>query len=172
MKSRLIAVIVLLVVAGLAFGLVYQRRQSPRAKQEKLVEQFITILPDSLSNDHILEIRQMFYVLRERAAKGDVKPETATLIVKEMEEYIERGHITPTNLIHFMAEVGYATYKDDPRYNLSDGSIDHPELNPKTGMVKLGFDSTQYDSSFWSEYKVWKKQHDEEFSDSASGPVH
>jgi hypothetical protein len=169
MKTRM--VVLLVVVAGLAGGLAYQRRQSPQARQERLVERFIAILPDSLSSDHIAEIRQMFYTLRERAALGAVKPETLAGITQELEEHVARGRITASNLVHFMAEVGYATYKDDPHYNLSDGSIDHPVLNPKAGRVTLGFDSTQYDSAFWAEYREFEKAHREEFSDSASGPV-
>jgi hypothetical protein len=169
MKIRL--AIVVLVVAGLAFALVYQRRQSPFAKQEKLVEQFITILPDTLSNDHILEIRHLFYVMRERTKSGAVKPETLAEITRKLEGHVEHGRITASSLVTFMAEVGYATYKDDPRYNLSDGSVDHPVLNPEASMVKMRFDSTQYDSAFWAEYKEFEKLHGEEFSDSASGPV-
>jgi len=38
-------------------------------------------------------------------------------------------------------------------------------------MVSVDFDSTQYDSAFWAEYKEFEKTHHEDFSDSASGPV-
>jgi hypothetical protein len=172
MKPRRLAILLIAVTAvGLAVGLVYQRRQSPRAQQEKRVEQFIAILPDSLSNDHILEIRKMFYVLYDRAALGKVKPETLAAITTELDSHIQRGHITATNLVHFMAEVGYSTYKDEPHYNLSDGTVDNPVLNPQSAPVKLGFDSTQYDSEFWAGYKEFEKAHREDFSDSASGPV-
>jgi len=172
MKPRRLAILLIAVTAvGLAVGLVYQRRQSPRAKQDKLVEQFIAILPDSLSDDHIIEIRKMFYVLNDRADLGKVKPETLAAINKELEGHVQRGRITATNLVHFMAEVGYSTYKDEPRYNLEDGSVDHPVLNPNSARVTLGFDSTQYDSAFWAGYKEFEKAHREDFSDSASGPV-
>jgi len=126
MKPRRLAILLIAVTAlGLVVGLVYQRRNSPRAKQDKLVEQFIAILPDSLSDNHIVEIRKMFYVLQDRAALGKVKPGTVTAITEELEAHVQRGRITATNLVHFMAEVGNATYKDEPRYNLSDGSVDH-----------------------------------------------
>ncbi len=172
MKPRRLAIVLLAVTAvGLAVGLVYQRQQSPRAKQDRMVEQFVAILPDSLSDNHIIEIRKMFYVLYDRAALGKVKPETLAAISKELESHVQRGHITATNLVHFMAEVGYSTYKDEPRYNLDEGSVDHPVLNPKAGMVKLGFDSTQYDSAFWAGFEEYKKAHREDFSDSASGPA-
>ena len=172
MKPRRLAILLVAVTAiGLAAGLVYQRRQSPHAKQDKLVEQFIAILPDSLSNDHVLEIRKLFYVLYDRAELGKVKPETLAGVTQELETHIQRGHITATDLVHFMAVVGHSTYKDEPHYNPEDGSVDHPVLNPKAGMVSLGFDSTQYDSAFWAEFEEFKKAHREEFSDSASGPA-
>ena len=103
--------------------------------------------------------------------KTKFKPETLNAITMELEAHVARGHITPTDLVHFMAEVGHATYKDEPRFNPPDGSGDHPVLNPNAAMVKIGFDSTQYDSAFWAEYREFEKAHREEFSDSASGPV-
>lgn len=159
MKQRLVAALVFLVVAGLAAGLVYQHRQTPEAQREKLVERFIAILPDSLDNNHILEIRQLFYTLRERARIGSVKPETIEAVDAELRDYVKQGHITAHDLIHFMAEVGYDTYKDDPRYNLPDSSVDQPELNPKSAMVGMRFDSTQYDSAFWAQFREWKRTH-------------
>jgi len=53
MKQRMLALIVLVAVGALVFGIVWQRRESPQAKRERLVEQFIAALPDSLDNDHI-----------------------------------------------------------------------------------------------------------------------
>jgi hypothetical protein len=159
MKQRLVAALVFVVVAGLAAGLVYQHRQTPEARREKLVEQFIAILPDSLDNNHILEIRQLFYMMRERAKLGTVKPETIEAIDSKLQDYVKQGRITPHDLIHFMAEVGYDTYKDDPKYNLPSGEVDHPELNPKSAMVSMRYDSTQYDSTFWSDFRQWKRTH-------------
>jgi hypothetical protein len=159
MKQRILAALVFLAVAGLAAGLVYQHRQTPEARREKMVEQFVAILSDSLDNDHILEIRQLFYTMRERARLGKVKPETMHAIDSELEGYVKRGHISPPGLVHFMAQVGYDTYKDDPHYNLPDGSVDNPELNPGSAMVSMRFDSTQYDSTFWREFRQWKRTH-------------
>lgn len=167
MKQRILALVVLVVVGALAFGIVRERRESPQAKRERLVEQFIAVLPDSLGNDHILEIRQLFYVLYQRADQGEVKPETAQELTDKLAGYVEKGRITPTDLVHFMAEVGYGTYKDDPRYNLEDRSVDHPILNPNSAMVSLRWDSTQYDSAFWAEFNEWRKNHGGEFADTA-----
>jgi len=70
---------------------------------------------------------------------------------------VKKGHIHQKELIHFMAEVGYSTYKDDPKYTLADGSNDNPILNPNSSRVSMKFDSTQYDSAFWADFKKWKK---------------
>jgi len=156
MKQRLIGLVVILAVVALAAGIVYQRRESEQGRRERLVEQFITLLPDSLDNDHILEIRQLFYVLYQRADQGIVKPETEKELTAKLSDYVKAGHITSTELVHFMAEVGYGTYKDEARYNPT-ASVDHPVLNPKASTVSLGFDSTQYDSAFWADFKEWKK---------------
>jgi len=161
MKPRLVAILVLLVVCAIAATLVWQRGKSPVVQQEKLVEQFIAILPDSLQNDRVLEVRQLFYTLRERAATGAVKPETLDDITAKVQAYVDKGAITGRELVLLMADVGYSTYKDDPRYNLEDGSVDHPELNPSSAMVTMGFDSSQYDSAFWSDFEQFKKDHPE-----------
>jgi hypothetical protein len=165
MKQRLIALTVFVLVAALAAGLAWQRRESPQARRERLVEQFIAVLPDSLGNDHILEIRHLFYILYQRADQGQVRPETLRELDDKLAGYVEKGRIAPNELVHFMAEVGYGTYKDEPRYNLEDKSVDHPVLNPQSAMVGVRFDSTQYDSAFWAEFEEWKKDHAGEFSD-------
>jgi hypothetical protein len=158
-KERIIAglVIAALVVGAAVF--LYQKQASPRAQRDKLVEQFITILPDSLDANHIAEIRKLFYTMWEREKLGKVKPETTQAIVNELAEYVKKGKINQKQLIHFMSEVGYSTYKDDKKYNLPDGSNDNPILNPNSSHVSLRFDSTQYDSAFWADFKKWKKEH-------------
>ena len=159
MKQRLVGFVVILAVVALAAGIVYQRRESAQGRREKLVEQFISILPDSLDNDHILEIRQLFYTFYQRFDQGVVKPETEKDLAAKLAGYVKAGHVTPKELVHFMAEVGYGTYKDDSHYNPDSSSVDHPELNPNAGRMSLGFDSTQYDSAFWADFKEWKKTH-------------
>lgn len=160
--NRWIAGIVLLVgVAALAAGVVWKHHESPQAKHERLVRQFLAVLPDSLDSEHRLEIQQLFYMFYLRADKGEVAKKDVAAITHELESHIRAGHITASNLVHFMAEVGYTTYKADKRFNLEDGSIDNPELNPKAAMIPLKFDSTQYDSAFWADFKKWKKEHPE-----------
>ena len=154
-KERLIAIIVILALGAGVAVLVVQKQRSPRATRERMVEQFIAILPDSLDNDHILEIRQLFYQFYEREKLGKVKPETGAMITDKLAAYVEKGRIVPHELVRFMAEVGYNTYKDEQRYN-EDSTVDHPILNEKE-TVSIRWDSTQYDSTFWADFKKWKK---------------
>lgn len=157
MKERIIAVVVILAIAAGVGILIKQKRSTPEATRERMVEQFIAIVPDSLDDAHILEIRQMFYTLSEREKLGTVKPETGADIDAKLAAWVEKGTISPKELIHFMAEVGYSTYKDEERYNLSDGSVDHPILNPSSSNLSMQFDSTQFDSTFWADFEQWKK---------------
>jgi hypothetical protein len=161
MRDRIIAVVVILAIAAGAALLVQQKRKSPTATRERMVEQFIAILPDSLGDDHILEVRQLFYTMREREKIGKVKPETMNEIDGKLAGWVEKGAIGPRELVHFMAEVGYSTYKDDEKYNLSDGSVDHPVLNPNSALIPIGFDSTHVDSTVWADFEKWRKENPE-----------
>lgn len=156
-NRRIIALIVFIALGAGLFVLVSRQRQSPEATRARMVEQFVAILPDSLSDDHILEIRQLFYTFTEREKLGKVKPATSADIDAKLASWVEKGNIGPKELVYFMAEVGYGTYKDEPRFNLPDSSVDHPILNPRSAMVSLDFDSSQFDSTFWSEFEQWKK---------------
>ena len=161
MKERIIAVIVIVAIAAGVGILVKQKRATPDASRARMVEEFIATLPDSLDDDHILEIRKMFYTFSEREKMGKVKAGTSAHIDSTLAAWVERGKIGPKELVHFMAEVGYSTYKDEERYNLSDGSVDHPILNPKSSNVSMQFDSTQFDSTFWADFEQWKKDNPE-----------
>ncbi len=158
MKNRIIALVVIVAIAAGAALLVQQKRKSPTATRERMVEQFIAILPDSLDDNHILEIRQLFYTLREREKIGKVKPETMAAIDDELAAWVDKGQIGPKDLVHFMAEVGYSTYKDDEKYNLSDGSVDHPVLNPNSALIPTRFDSALVDSAQWADFQKWRKE--------------
>ena len=157
-KDRIIGLVVILAIVAGAALLVQQKRKSPTATRERMVEQFIAILPDSLDDNHILEIRQLFYTLRERDKIGKVKPETMAAIDEELAAWVEKGKIKPNELVHFMAQVGYSTYKDDEKYNLSDGSVDHPVLNPNSALIPTRFDSTNVDSATWADFQKWRKE--------------
>ena len=160
MKVRLIAFIIVASLA-LGIGMLGCGKKSSRAHNEQLVEQFIKILPDSLDDAHIAEIRKLFYVMWERDQLGKVKPETLEETTNELAAYVKKGSINQRELIRFMALVGYNTYKDDKKYNLADGSNDNPILNPNSAKVSMTFDSTQYDSAFWADFKQWQKDNPE-----------
>lgn len=161
MNQRILGVILIVAVAAGIGAFIYQRQHSPSVQRDRLVEEFIAILPDSLDNQRILEIRKLFYMLYEREKLGKVKPETSAEITNKLAGWVQAGRIEQKDLIYFMAEVGYNTYKDEEKYNLPDGSNDNPILNPKSAMVTLAHDSTQYDSTFWADFEKWKKEHPE-----------
>ncbi len=160
MKQRLIAFLVIVALAAGA-GLVSCGKHSSRGQREKLVEQFVKILPDSLDAAHIAEIRKLFYTMWEREKLGKVKPETIQETTDELAGWVKKGKINQKELIRFMAQVGYNTYKDDKKYMLPDGSNDNPILNPNSSRVSVKFDSTQFDSEFWAGFEKWKKEHPE-----------
>jgi hypothetical protein len=157
MSRRLIAFAIIVALAA-SVSVFSCSKNTQRAQREKLVEQFIAILPDSLDDAHISEIRKLFYTMWEREKIGKVKPETIKETTDELAGWVKKGKINSGELIHFMALVGYNTYKDDKKYRLADGSNDNPILNPEGSKVSLGFDSTQYDSAFWADFKRWKKE--------------
>lgn len=170
MRNRAVGIVVFLVVAAIAAGLTWQRREAPAARQDRMVRAFLAVLPDSLPSEHRLEIQQLFHVFYTRAGRGEVPGEDVDRITNEMARHTERGRITASELVRFMADVGYTTYKSDPRYNVEDGSVDHPVLNPEAAMYPARFDSSKYDSAFFSDYERWKKENYPEMSDSTAAP--
>ncbi len=171
MRARLLGIAVLLAIAAIVAGIAVQRRETPQAQRDDLVAHFVAVVSqDDTKGDDLQEIHQLFYLFYGRAEEGKVAPKDVDYITNKLAGYVKQGHISRKELDYFMAEVGYTTYKNDPRYN-PDSTVDHPVLNPKAGMVKVGFDSTQFgDSTFWKEFREWKKTQDEEFSDTARAP--
>lgn len=164
MKQRIAGIVLFLVAGGIVAGVLWQRHESPASQQDRMVRAFLAVLPDSLPSEHRLEIQQLFHLFYLRAGRGEVPKEDVERITRELARHTERGRITATNLVHFMADVGYSTYKGDPRYNLSDQSVDHPILNPESALYPLfpvRFDSTRYDSAFWADFEKWRKEHPE-----------
>jgi hypothetical protein len=161
MKERIIAILVIVALGAGIAALVAQKRKTPEATRARMVEQFIAMLPDSLGNERILEIRQLFYTMSEREKLGKVKPETAAEIDRKLAGWVEKGRINAKDLVYFMAEVGYSTYRDDKTLTLPDGSNDNPILNPRSSNVSMRFDSTRFDSTFWREFEQWKKDNPE-----------
>jgi hypothetical protein len=172
MRSRILGIVVLIAIVGIVATLVLQRRSAPEAQRDDLVAKFVALVADSVhGGDDLQEIHQLFYTFYGRADAGKIARADVDAITDKLAKYVSEGRITRKELDYFMAEVGFTTYKGDPRYN-PDSTVDHPVLNPNAAMVKVGFDSTLYgDSTFWSEFEEWKKEHGEEFSDTARAPL-
>ena len=169
MKTRLFGVVVIVAVVIVVAVIATQKRESPQHQRDDLVAQFVALIADSVhGGDDIQEIHLLFNQFYGRAEMGKVAKEDVDYITNQLASYVDQKYITRKELDRFMAEVGYRTYKGDPRYN-PDSTVDHPVLNPEAGMVKIGFDSTQFDSTFWREFEEWKKDQGE-FSDTATPP--
>ncbi len=159
MKHRLSAVVFFLVMTTIALGLACQKGDADTSRRGRLVRGFVAILPDSIDSERRLEVEQLFNMFYQRADRGLVAPADVERIDAELARYVDRGRIIPTDLVHFMADVGYTTYKGDPRYNLPDSSVDHPILNPSSAMYSMRFNTNDYDSAFWADFDKWRAQY-------------
>lgn len=148
--ATILAIVVL--IGGLVGAISWDRYNTTDRKRDRLVDGFVAILPDSLDDQHIKEIRQLFDRFWVGANTGQVVPEDVELITETVKQYVESGHINPDELVYVMAQVGYYTYKKNPRYNLPGGEVDHPVLNPDAAAATL------VDSTFWLEFEEWKRQ--------------
>ena len=170
MKTRLFGFAVILAIVAIVAGIVVKKRESPQHHRDDLVAQFVALVADSVhGGDDLQEIHLLFNQFYGRAEMGKIAKEDVDFVTNSLARYVNKHHITRKELDVFMAEVGFRTYKGDPRYN-PDSTVDHPVLNPEAGMVQLGFDSTTFDSTFWKEFEEWKKDHQGEFADTATPP--
>jgi len=144
MRGAILGFVILLLVGAAVAGFMWKQRQSPEVSREQLVAQFVSILPDSLDNAHRDEINGLFKMLWYRTDRGLVAPVDLDSIMVELRHYVDAGSISSKDLVHLMAEVGYKTYKGDPRYNLPSGEVDHPILNPRSAMIELRPDTTGF----------------------------
>lgn len=153
--NKLIVLVLALLLAAVLAGVVMIRQQAdPAADRTRLIAAFMTTLPDSLDQqrrDEIAGLLDNFFV---HADRGDVAPRDVDEIVDKVEHFVELGTITADSLVYLMAQVGYYTYKMDPRRNLATGEVDHPVLNPEAGSMQV-----RPDSAFWAEFEEWQKTH-------------
>lgn len=132
-----------LVVVSIALGLCVESCvNSPTKKRKQLAKRFVACVPDSLGDDHRREIVQLLDTFWARADMGEVYMEDVQEIDARLQHYADAGRITGEQLLHLMAKVGYYTYRKDPRYNLPDGVVDHPTLNPDAALIQFGADSS------------------------------
>jgi len=138
-KKLTLAILVFWAVSAVLSG---SCARSPSAEGRALSKRFLAVLPDSLDLAHRQEIKGLLETFWQRVEQGDVLPEDAREVTQKLRGYIEGGRIPGQELLHFMALVGYYSYRKDPRYNLPDGVVDHPTLNPNAALVRFSPDST------------------------------
>jgi len=151
MRQTILAIAAIIVVAGIVGGILWQQRNSPEAKRERLIERFLAVLPDSIDAERRNEIRGLMDTMWARADRGKVAIEDIDEVIKKMEYYIDRGRVDRDGLNYLMAQVGYYTYRLEPEF--TGGQVDHPTLNPAAEMTSIG------DSAFWAEFEDWKFQY-------------
>jgi hypothetical protein len=88
------------------------------------------------------EIRDLLEVFWARVDMGEVFEEDIEEIEAKLQQYVDAGRIGGTELAYLMAQVGYYSYRKDPRYNLPERIVDHPTLNPDAAVIMFGADST------------------------------
>ena len=137
MKNMALGIAVLALVAGGIAGFVWNQNRAPEARRVQLAQEFLTCLPDSLESYHHEEIMTLFENLWFKYDHGLVTEEDLDMLTEKMRGYVDTGTISGTDLIYYMAEVGYTTYKGEEKYRLPSGEVDHPVLNPDAAMVDL-----------------------------------
>lgn len=143
MIKKVILCICLFAALGiLANAVGCSQHRSEAAKREKLANKFVACLSDSIDDVRREEILQLLDLFWRRVDGGKVFPEDEAEIMTKLRKYVDAGAITSSDLLYFMAQVGYYTHRKDPRYNLPEGIPDHPTINPNALLLKPVTDST------------------------------
>jgi hypothetical protein len=135
-------VLVLLAVAVATLSGLDGCSESREARGRRLTKQFVACVPDTLSDQHHREIAGLLETFWKRVEMGEVYEEDVATVESKLVSYIDEGSINIDTLAHFMALVGYSSYRKDPRYNLPERIVDHPTLNPDAAIVFFGADTT------------------------------
>lgn len=115
---------------------------STQKRRDALAKRFVACLPDSLDDRRVQEILGLLDVFWARADEGEVYEKDVHEIESRLEHFADAGRIGKDDLVYLMAQVGYFTYRKDPRYNLPEGIVDHPTLNPDAALIQFNADST------------------------------
>lgn len=137
MRNIVIGIAVLALVGLGVGGFIWKQGNSPEATRVKLAEEFLTCLPDSLESYHREEIMGLFEMLWFKYDRGLVTQADLDSLTAKMQGYVDAGVISGSDLVYFMAEVGYTAYKGEEKYRLPSGEVDHPVLNPDAAMIDL-----------------------------------
>jgi len=116
--------------------------ESAQKRRDVLADRFMASVPDSVGPEKRQEILGLLDVFWTRVDDGEVYEEDVVEIESRLGHYADAGGIGSQELLHLMAQVGYYTYRKDPRYNLPEGVVDHPTLNPDAALIQFGADST------------------------------
>jgi hypothetical protein len=116
--------------------------ESREARGRRLSKQFAACVPDSLPEKHHREIAGLLDTFWKRVEMDEVYEEDVVKIETKLQSYVDAGWIDIDTLAHFMALVGYSSYRKDPRYNLPERIVDHPTLNPDAAIVFFGADTS------------------------------
>lgn len=160
MKNATLGIILLVLIAGGVGAFVWTQHNTPESRRERLEAKFIAVLPDSLESYHIEEINGLFEQLWYRHDHGLVAQADIDTIMTEMQGYVDAGHISGKDLVHFMAEVGYKTYSGEAKYRLPSGEVDHPVLNPRSALIDLLPDTAGY-AEWYAERQRKEKEKEE-----------
>jgi hypothetical protein len=155
-----------LVGAG-AWVVVWQHGNTPEAKRQRLVDEFMLCLPDSLESSHREEIRGLFDMFWYRADHGLVAEADIDTISTRLHDFVEAGRVSGDDLVYFMAQVGYKTYAGEEKYRLPSGEVDHPVLNPRSALIDLLPDTAGF--ADWLAERKRKQQEEERRQKEAEG---
>jgi len=154
MKSVTVAAtLAAILVVGLGGWFAYRNAHTERANRNRLVSDFVAVIPDSLGQDKLSEIETLIRIFWEHTDAGRVYPEDVAEVEGEMRRAIDGDYIGGRGLVVLMAKVGYYTYRGQKAFNLPEGEVDHPELNPSSALIPV-----QPDSATWAEFYEWKAQ--------------
>jgi hypothetical protein len=122
-------ILFVLVLAALFF--LRENKISEETHIEKLSSEFISCLPDKLTESQVDEVSGILERFYERSSAGKVEISDQIQVKVELVAYIQQGEISMKDLNKLMAKVSFLTFKSDPNYNLPEGSVDHPLLVPE-----------------------------------------
>jgi hypothetical protein len=128
--------------------------ESRDARWDRLTKEFVACAPDTLTDEHRREIAGLLETFWTRARVGEVFDDDIALVESELQRFIDADGIEADTLLHFMALVGYNSYRRDPRMNLPEGIVDHPTLNPDAAIVMFGDDTTGTGNRVQMYYRV------------------
>jgi hypothetical protein len=160
MKKVIIGIALLALVGAGVGTVVWRQGGTPEAQRERLLQEFLLCLPDSLESYHHEEIQGLFDLFWFRADGGLVAQADMDTISTKLQHYVDEGSISGSDLVYFMAQVGYKTYAGEDKYRLPSGEVDHPVLNPQSALIDLMPDTAGF-ADWLAERERMQKEEEE-----------